>query len=74
MINFESAGPEDQDPALQLAVLKKAGCREVFKHDGESGATVPCPAQVPEDAAGRGCTRDRHGLPGGNPYPAGLPR
>ena len=30
----------DQNPALQLAALKKAACREVFKDEGISGATT----------------------------------
>jgi DNA invertase Pin-like site-specific DNA recombinase len=29
---------DDQNPALQLAVLKKAGCQIVFKDEGLSGA------------------------------------
>ena len=33
-------------PVLQLAALKKAGCKQVFKYDGLSGATtlstLPC--------------------------------
>jgi DNA invertase Pin-like site-specific DNA recombinase len=31
---------DDQAPALQLAALKKAGCKTVFKDDGLSGATI----------------------------------
>ena len=30
----------DQSPALQIAALKKAGCKTVFKDEGLSGATV----------------------------------
>jgi DNA invertase Pin-like site-specific DNA recombinase len=30
---------DDQNPALQLAALKNAGCKTVFKDDGLSGAT-----------------------------------
>ncbi len=33
-----------QTPALQLASLKKAGCKAVFKDDGLSGATSKRPA------------------------------
>jgi len=35
---------DDQNPALQLAALKKAGCRTVFKDEGLSGATTKRPA------------------------------
>ena len=31
-------------PALQLAALKKAGCKTIFKDDGLSGATTKRPA------------------------------
>ena len=34
----------DQTPALQLAALKKAGCKTIFKEDGPSGATTKRPA------------------------------
>jgi len=34
----------DQSPALQLAALKKAGCKTIFKDDGLSGATTMRPA------------------------------
>ena len=30
----------DQNPALQLAALKNAGCKTVFKDDGIPGATT----------------------------------
>ena len=36
----------DQTPALQLAALKQAGCRQVFKDDGLSGATTKRPALI----------------------------
>src|ERR1700686_2844234 len=35
---------DDQTPALQLAALKKAGCKIIFKDDGLSGATTKRPA------------------------------
>jgi DNA invertase Pin-like site-specific DNA recombinase len=35
---------DDQNPALQLAALKKAGCQTVFKDEGISGATTKRPA------------------------------
>ena len=34
----------DQNAALQLAALKKAGCKTIFKDDGLSGATTKRPA------------------------------
>ena len=34
----------DQSPALQIAALKKAGCKTVFKDEGLSGATAKRPA------------------------------
>jgi DNA invertase Pin-like site-specific DNA recombinase len=34
----------DQNTALQLAALKKAGCKSVFKDEGLSGATTKRPA------------------------------
>jgi DNA invertase Pin-like site-specific DNA recombinase len=35
---------DDQNPALQLAALKKAGRQAVFKDEGASGATTKRPA------------------------------
>jgi DNA invertase Pin-like site-specific DNA recombinase len=35
---------DDQSPALQLAALKRAGCKTVFKDEGLSGATIKRPA------------------------------
>ncbi len=35
---------EDRIPLLQLAALKKAGCQQVFKYDGLSGAPTKRPA------------------------------
>lgn len=35
---------DDQTPALQLAALKKAGCKTLFKDEGLSGATTKRPA------------------------------
>ena len=34
----------DQNPALQLSALNRAGCKTVFKDDGLSGATINRPA------------------------------
>jgi DNA invertase Pin-like site-specific DNA recombinase len=35
---------EDQNPALQLAALQRAGCKTVFKDEGLSGMTTKRPA------------------------------
>jgi DNA invertase Pin-like site-specific DNA recombinase len=35
---------DDQTPALQLAALKRAGCKTIFKDEGLSGATAKRPA------------------------------
>jgi DNA invertase Pin-like site-specific DNA recombinase len=41
---YARVSTDDQDPALQLAALKKAGCQTVFKDEGLSGATAKRPA------------------------------
>jgi DNA invertase Pin-like site-specific DNA recombinase len=42
---YARVSTDDQSPALQLAALKKAGCKiPVFKDEGISGATVKRPA------------------------------
>jgi DNA invertase Pin-like site-specific DNA recombinase len=41
---YARVSTDDQNPALQLAALHKAGCRSVFKDDGLSGATTKRPA------------------------------
>ena len=41
---YARASTDDQNPALQLAALKNAGCKAVFKDDGPSGATIKRPA------------------------------
>jgi len=41
---YARVSTEDQNPALQLAALKKAGCKTVFKDEGISGATAQRPA------------------------------
>jgi len=43
-IGYARASTDDQTPALQLAALKKAGCKTVFKDGGLSGATTKRPA------------------------------
>ena len=37
---YARVSTDDQNPALQLAALKKAGCKTVFKDEGISGATT----------------------------------
>jgi DNA invertase Pin-like site-specific DNA recombinase len=41
---YARVSTDDQTPALQLAALKKAGCKTVYKDDGLSGATTKRPA------------------------------
>jgi DNA invertase Pin-like site-specific DNA recombinase len=41
---YARVATDDQTPHLQLAALKKAGCKTIFKDDGLSGATTKHPA------------------------------
>jgi DNA invertase Pin-like site-specific DNA recombinase len=41
---YARVSTDDQNSALQLAALKNAGCKTVFKDDGLSGATTKRPA------------------------------
>jgi DNA invertase Pin-like site-specific DNA recombinase len=41
---YARVSTDDQNPALQLAALKSAGCKTVFTDDGLSGATAKRPA------------------------------
>jgi DNA invertase Pin-like site-specific DNA recombinase len=41
---YARVSTDDQSPALQLAALKRAGCKTVFKDEGISGATTKRPA------------------------------
>jgi len=41
---YARVATDEQNPALQLAALKNAGCKIVFKDDGLSGATTKRPA------------------------------
>src|ERR1035437_2361799 len=41
---YARVSTDDQTPALQLAALKKAGCKTIFKADGIPGATTKRPA------------------------------
>ncbi len=41
---YARVSTDEQTPALQLAALKKSGCKTVFKDDALSGATTERPA------------------------------
>jgi DNA invertase Pin-like site-specific DNA recombinase len=41
---YACVSTDGQPSALQLATLKKAGCKTILKADGLSGATIKCPA------------------------------
>ena len=41
---YARVSTDDQNSSLQLAALKRAGCKSVFKDEGLSGATVNRPA------------------------------
>jgi len=41
---YARVSTDDQNPALQLAALKRAGCEKVFRDDGLSGAIRNRPA------------------------------
>jgi DNA invertase Pin-like site-specific DNA recombinase len=41
---YARVSTDDQNPALQLAALKKAACKTIFKDEGISGATTKRPA------------------------------
>jgi DNA invertase Pin-like site-specific DNA recombinase len=41
---YARVSTDDQSPALQLAALKRAGCKTIFRNEGLSGATAQCPA------------------------------
>lgn len=43
-VGYARVSTEDQNPALQLAALKKAGCKAIHKDEGISGATTKRPA------------------------------
>jgi Enterobacteriaceae phage serine recombinase len=44
---YTRVSTDDQSPALQLAALKRAGCKEIFNNEGLSGATRRRPALAP---------------------------
>jgi DNA invertase Pin-like site-specific DNA recombinase len=41
---YARVSTDEQNPALQLAALQKAGCRTIYKDEGISGATTKRPA------------------------------
>jgi DNA invertase Pin-like site-specific DNA recombinase len=41
---YARVSTDEQTPALQLAALRNAGCKAIFKDDGLSGATAKRPA------------------------------
>jgi DNA invertase Pin-like site-specific DNA recombinase len=41
---YARVSTDDQSPALQLAALKRDGCKTIFKDEGLSGATTKRPA------------------------------
>jgi DNA invertase Pin-like site-specific DNA recombinase len=43
---YARVSTDDQNPALRLAALKKAGCQTVFKDEGLSGTTTKRPAPL----------------------------
>ena len=43
---YARVSTDDQNPALQLVALHKAGCTSVFKDEGLSGATTKRPALI----------------------------
>ena len=42
--SYARVSTDDQSTALQLAALKRAGCKTLFKDEGLSGATTERPA------------------------------
>jgi hypothetical protein len=44
LTRYARESTDDQSTALQLAALKRAGCRTIFKDEGLSGATTKRPA------------------------------
>ena len=43
-VGYARVSTDDQNPALQLTALEKAGCKTLYKDDGISGATTKRPA------------------------------
>ena len=50
---YARVSTDDQSTALQLAALKRAGCKTVFKDEGLSGATTKRHACAEADGLGR---------------------
>jgi DNA invertase Pin-like site-specific DNA recombinase len=49
---YARVSTDDQSTALQLAALKRAGCKTLFKDEGLSGATTKSPACAEADGLG----------------------
>jgi DNA invertase Pin-like site-specific DNA recombinase len=49
---YARVSTDDQSTALQLAALKRAGCKTLFKDEGLSGATTKRPALLQFDRDG----------------------
>ena len=49
---YARVSTDDQSTALQLTVLKRAGCKTLFKDEGLSGATTKRPACAEADGLG----------------------
>jgi hypothetical protein len=50
---YARVSTDDQNPAMQLVALKKAGCKTLFKDEGLSGATTKRPALLFEETGTR---------------------
>jgi len=49
---YARVSTDDQSTALQLTVLKRAGCKTLFKDEGLSGATTKRPSCAEADGLG----------------------
>ena len=49
---YARVSTDDQSTALQLAALKRAGCKTLFKDEGLSGSTTKRPACAEADGLG----------------------
>jgi len=58
---YARVSTDDQSTALQIAALRRAGCKTLFKDEGLSGATTKRPACAEADGLGH-CKGHRLGL------------